>query len=173
MDLVKVVSGGLIAVVLILFGMNQYESYKIDKRANDAIDYIEKNVQNRERIILKGKNDLAMLRTAIATERQKRILEGSPAPILSLHSKKLKENKYNQVIFDHFDWKTDTRKVLNTPYKTCKTKDSTGCWRTFSMDRSYYFYVIATSPEEGALFKVNDNKLECWEEDKSVCKKLE
>ena len=88
-------------------------------------------------IITKARTTVASVRSAIATERQKRILRGNFDPIESVDSGSANGN--DSPIFDNFDGLTTTSKVLEYPLQTCKS-GAVGCWiRTATSRYTYYF----------------------------------
>lgn len=77
-------------------------------------------------VITKARTTVAAVRSAIATERQKRILKGDFLPINSLSSNPAVN------IFDTFNADRDgtTNRVLEYPLGTCTTLGKTrGCWK--------------------------------------------
>ena len=79
-------------------------------------------------IITKAKTQVASIRSAMATERQKRMLKGDFKKISSLHNGKT-------YIFNAFDGNT-SNKVLEYPPLQCKDGE-TACWKY--VDGKYQF----------------------------------
>jgi len=73
-------------------------------------------------VISKAKATIGSIRSAIASERQKRILRGNFDPFTSLGG----TTGYDKVLFDFFDG--GAIRVLEYGVKSCKTASSTGCW---------------------------------------------
>lgn len=92
MNLPKVIGGTLVAIVLVVFGMNQYESYKLNSKANDTINQIESNMQEAENrledesVIANANSTIASVKSAIVSERQSRLITGDSSYIQSLSS---------------------------------------------------------------------------------------
>jgi len=88
-------------------------------------------------VIAKARTTVASVRSAIATERQKRILRGDFTPITSVDSGSANGN--DQPIFDKFDGVTTTSDVLEYPLQTCVSGSTSGCWlRTAASRYTYY-----------------------------------
>ncbi len=105
----------------------------------------------------KAASELASVRSALATERQKRILRGDTDPITSLGN-----------VFTNFSAAKDgsTPKVLDYPPTVCSGSQK-GCWTSSGTS---YIYRFADSGD--AKFKLVNSKLEC-DNDASDCAKLE
>lgn len=92
MDIVKTGLAVVIAGAVVMIGLNQYEEYKLKKKANDVIEKVEeygaKETANldRQEIIAKGRSDVAAIRSAIVSERQMRLLKGDSTFISKLSS---------------------------------------------------------------------------------------
>ena len=109
--------------------------------------------------ISKASSELAAVRSALSTERQKRILRGDTDPITSLGS-----------VFTNFSAAADnsTPVVLSYPPTACAS-GATGCW-TANVDSKTYVYSF---PDTGdAKFKLDNNRLVC-DDDAADCAKLE
>ena len=136
MDFIKVVGGGLIAVVLVLFGMNQYQSYKINKKANDAVEAIEKNIKislDKDKEITKARTLIAAIQSSVVTERQKRILNGDFTEITDLSS--------GDGVFTNFnaDKNGNSNVVLSYPPKDCEIEGIfSHCWKGSGMLYMYH-----------------------------------
>ena len=105
----------------------------------------------------KAASVLAAARSALATERQKRILRGDFAAITSMGN-----------VFTTFSAAADgsTPAVMNQPPKVCGGGDK-GCW---SNSGTSYTYTFADSGD--AKFKLEGNKLVC-DDSTTDCKRLE
>ena len=100
-----------------------------------------------EAYISKASNVLASVRTALSTERQKRILRGDTAAIGDLGN-----------VFTNFSAAADgtTPKVLQYPPKVCVAGD-TSCWTRVSATSYRYTFPDASV----ANFTLAASKLEC------------
>ncbi|MBT8348897.1 MAG: hypothetical protein HKP62_05580, partial [Sulfurovum sp.] len=91
------------------------------------------------------------VRSAIATERQKRILRGDFTAIGDLAL----AGGNNQPIFDFFDG-NNTLPVLEYPIRSCASGAS-GCW-TATSDTQYTY----TMPVSGTVvFTLSNNRFDC------------
>jgi general secretion pathway protein G len=111
-------------------------------------------------VITKARNTVAAVRSAMATERQKRILRGDFTPITSLHSG-------TSYVFNAFDGNTSFP-VLEYPVAVCKSGQK-GCWKIGS-GTGKYDYVWPTGSHT-VTFTVNNNRFDCDHTD-SYCKQL-
>ena len=103
----------------------------------------------------KAKATLASVRSAIATERQKRILRGNYTAIGSLRMNK----GHNRPIFDYFDGNsTAGNEVLDYPMRSCKTSSSRGCWVAVT-DAKAYYYRMSSGPN--VKFTLDKNHFTC------------
>jgi general secretion pathway protein G len=112
---------------------------------------------SEEAMISKASSQLASVRSALSTERQKRILQGDFSEITSLGN-----------VFTTFSAAADgaTRVVLQYPPTACAGASSKGCWT--NSGQSYVYNL----PDSGdAKFKLENNKLLC-DGDAADCKKL-
>ncbi len=106
-------------------------------------------------IITKARATVASVRSAIATERQKRILRGDFNPITSVDSGSA--GTANSPIFDRYDNNTSANRVLEYPLTTCKS-GATGCW--LKQSNGVYRYYL---PYGGtyADFNVSNSRMDC------------
>jgi len=80
MSLLKVGVGFLILIVLGVFGLNQYESYKLNSKANNAIEHFTDDIKKKEselnekKAIAKCKMTISSIKSAIMNDRQEKIL---------------------------------------------------------------------------------------------------
>ena len=104
----------------------------------------------------KASSELATVRAALSTERQKRILRGDTADIASLGT-----------VFSSFSGTalSPASPVLQYPPTACST-GQTGCWTGSGTTYTYYFVDSGS-----AVFELAGNKLECAAS--SDCSKLE
>jgi general secretion pathway protein G len=106
---------------------------------------------------------LSSVRSALATERQRRILRGKFISISDLG-----EGSY---AFSYFDGNTSGRKVLQYPVKNCVAGTSTACWdRDSTVDPKTYTYRFPQSGD--AKFKLENNNLIC-DDTAADCAELE
>jgi len=109
--------------------------------------------------MVKGKNTLASVRSAITTERQKRILRGDFDPIEDLGDETHAFNKFKE---------GSKSELLAFPEKNCDT-GQTGCWSRQSA--TTYVYKFADSADGDAKFKLENNKLVC-DNDNADCAQI-
>ncbi len=104
-------------------------------------------------IITKAIATIGSVRSAIATERQKRILRGSFVDITSLGGTAGNDKD----LFDWFDGNTTGSRVLEYPIRSCASSAS-GCWSKTS-DSTYVY----TMPTSGAAvtFTFSGNRFTC------------
>ena len=120
--------------------------------------------------ITKAIATVASVRSAISTERQKRVLRGDFTPIFKLSN----QSGYNKDIFDAFDG-TTTNPVLEYSFKSCSSASSTGCWRetvtgTVGSPVSEYTYSMPTSGT--AVFSLSNNRFNCKVATDTNCQEL-
>ena len=116
--------------------------------------------------VSKAKSTLASVRSAIATERQKRILKGDFTPITDL----AKTHGANQMIFDAFDANTSNA-VLEYSPRACKNASQRGCW--ISHSATSYVYRMPISGD--VTFTLGNQRLTCDPDDAATgkyCKRL-
>lgn len=113
-------------------------------------------VTRDDAIITKAQTTVASVRSAISTERQKRILRGDFTAISSVDSGQA--NGSDKPIFDHFDGSTTTSEVLEFPLRTCKSGETSGCWLRTAPSR-YTYYMPHNS--DTVVFDSNGSRFEC------------
>ncbi|RLA75845.1 MAG: hypothetical protein DRG78_20165 [Epsilonproteobacteria bacterium] len=90
MDLIKGGAIALVGVVVAITGMNQYESYKLNSRANDAIDTIKEKVDNQQKedfAIVKCSSKISGIRSSLAILKAEAFLDGTDLfPLSSISS---------------------------------------------------------------------------------------
>jgi len=122
-------------------------------------------------IITTAKTTISSIRSALATEKQRRILSGNFQSIFRLN----KVNGYNQPIFDALD--TDRNNpVLEYPLTSCENSIDEGCWiesRVGSKTSfiSEYTYIIPSTKEK-VIFTLVNNKFNCKTPTQNGCKEL-
>ena len=107
----------------------------------------------------KARSTLASVRSAMATERQKRILRGDGATPISDLSLAHGGDAWNTPIFDYFDGNTSLP-ILDYPPLTCKSStQKQSCWRSGAADKFNYFMSDGTKVQ----FTITEgrNTLEC------------
>jgi len=138
---------------------------------------IPKFAMNRDdAIVANAKTTISSIRSALATEKQRRVLSGNFQSIYSLS----KVIGYNKDIFDGFDKDPNTntyRSVLEYPLISCKDGNAVGCWRQTSMGSlknaiSQYEYVMPESKSHKARFELKNNKFNCKSSTDKYCQKL-
>ena len=91
--------------------------------------------------ISKAKSTVAAVRNAIATEHQKRILQGDYTSFSDLAY----ANGADKPIFDFFDGDNSVgNEVIQYPPRACKNATAQGCWIS-SADTTYTYRMPATS----------------------------
>jgi general secretion pathway protein G len=115
-------------------------------------------------IISKATSIISSVRSALATEKQRRVLSGNFTPITTLSS----ETGYNEVIFDAFNGDTD-KPVLEYPLQSCLDRDAEGCW--IDNGRSSYTYIMPSTQTE-VDFVVANNKFNCDDPSQDECATL-
>ncbi len=127
---------------------------------------IPKFAMNRDNAIMaKAKNTVASVRSALATERQKHILQGEFGAIDQLSSVTLAgENKY---IFDGFDGNV-SNPVLSYSLSVCKVAADTACWYMPDED-TYRFNLPLTGNVD---FIITGSKFVCKDSTEQGCKDL-
>ena len=116
-------------------------------------------VNRDDAVIAKSKALVASVRSAIATERQKRILRGDFDPIFRLTD----SATLGDPIFNAIDTNTTNSVLAYAPF-SCETATSTGCWRetttgTAGSPTSVYTYNM---PVVGSVvFTLNNNRFNC------------
>ena len=108
----------------------------------------------------KAKATLASVRSAVATERQKRMLQGKyDDPISDLGNA-----TYAFSVFDN----DSNKSVLDYPIANCSGDSSSACWKR--VDATHYRYQF-TSASDAAKFKLFKNRFDC-DDDTADCAKL-
>lgn len=131
---------------------------------------VPKLVMNRDdAIITKAKATVSAVRSALATQRQKRILKGDFDKIYQLSSSSALDTR----IFDALDGNT-SNPVLEYGPISCKTAGRDGCWEvtTLGTDGGTAVYTF-NMPTTGTpvVFTLDNNRFDCTESDAN-CKKL-
>ena len=131
---------------------------------------IPKLALNRDdAIISKAKTTVAAVRTALATERQKRILRGDFDPIYKLSSTSTAGN----AIFDAFDGNTSNPALEYAP-NSCNSSGLDGCWEVTTLGTvggtaQYTFNMPVTG---SVVFELTANRFECQTPSNANCKLL-
>ena len=116
-------------------------------------------------VITKARATIGSVRSAIATERQKRILRGEFTPITSVDSGSA--NSDDSPIFDNFDGVTTTSKVLEYALQTCKS-GAKGCWKRTAASKYTYYLPYGSGT---VVFDSNGSRFDCVTNDAN-CKLL-
>ncbi len=77
-------------------------------------------------VITKAMTTIASVRSALSTERQKRILRGEFDPLTAIDTGTA--NAEGDTIFDHYDGDVNESLVLQYPITSCSSATSRGCW---------------------------------------------
>ena len=85
----------------------------------------------------KAKSTIAAVRSAISTERQKRILRGDVTDTIT----DLQYSRtWNKPIFDYFD-NNNTLPILEYPIRSCKSSEARrSCWASYGGHKDRYYY---------------------------------
>ena len=122
-------------------------------------------------IMVKAKATVGSVRSAVATERQKRILRGNFDTIATLTSNTTAGN----AVFDAFDSNTSNT-VLEYAPLSCATATSTSCWRETitaagtTASPTKYTFNLPTSGD--VVFLLRNNRFECETPTDQYCKEL-
>ena len=122
-------------------------------------------------IMAKAKATVSSIRSAVATERQKRILRGDFTKISKLSSSTTAGN----AVFDGFDGNA-SNPVLAYPPLSCATASATSCWRETtagdgtSASPTKYTFNLPTSG--GVVFVLIDNRFNCETPSGTYCQEL-
>ena len=123
-------------------------------------------MSKNDAIMTKAKTTVASIRSAVATERQKRILRGEFTPITKLSSTTVA----GAAIFDGFDANTSNPVLEHAPL-SCATATSTSCWRISSAGtpRKYTFNLPTSG---GVTFVLDNNRFDCKIPTNQDCREL-
>jgi len=116
-------------------------------------------VSRNDAVVVKAKTTVSSIRSAISSERQKRIMRGDFNTIYKLSS----SSDLNKPIFDAFDGDS-ANSVLEYPPLSCETATTKGCWRetttgTTSSRISKYTFNMPTSGS--VVFTLQNNRFDC------------
>ena len=128
---------------------------------------IPKFAMNRDdAVVTKAKTTVSAIRSAVASERQKRILSGNFDKIYRLAS----DNGNDKPIFDAFDGNT-SNPVLEYPLQSCKNDNATGCWKETGSGTDWkYTYRMPVSGS--VVFKLENNRFDCEDPADANCIEL-
>ena len=117
-------------------------------------------------IMTKAKATVGSIRSAVSTERQKRILRGEFTSITKLST----TTTAGAAIFDGFEGNA-SNPVLEYAPLSCATATSTSCWRisATATPRKYTFNLPTTG---GVTFILNNNRFDCETPTNQYCKEL-
>ena len=127
-------------------------------------------VNRDDAVIAKAKATVSAVRSALATERQKRILRGDFTPIYKLSSSATLGNP----IFDAFDGNT-TNSVLAYAPVSCATDNLDGCWKVTTegtVDGTTAVYTFNMPLTGTAVFELTGNRFNCQDTSDLDCQKL-
>jgi len=116
-------------------------------------------------IMTKAKATIGSVRSAIATERQKRILRGDFTAIGKLSY----ESTLGKPIFDGFDG-NQSNPVLEYAPSSCATSSSTSCWFETTGTPTKYTFNLPTSDK--VVFVLQNNRFDCETPTNQYCKEL-
>jgi len=99
---------------------------------------------------------VASVRSALATERQKRILRGDFTAITAVDGT-VDATANNMLIFDFFD-NVDTDRVLEYPIRTCASSTVRGCW--IGLASNEYRYRMPQNAND-VDFNITNSRFDC------------
>ncbi len=111
----------------------------------------------------KAKATLASVRSAISTERQKRILQGKFKPLTDLGDSTYAFNTFGDADGDTAD------EVLDYPVPNCASNSSSHCWKRITGTTYRYQF---TSSSDAANFSLANNRLDCSDTDTAKCQMI-
>lgn len=120
----------------------------------------------------KAQSEIMAVRSALATERQKRILRGDTTSIISLSCTSSSCPPTPTYAFDHFspDQDNNYTAVIDYPIKACVSGQK-ACWKVgTSNGKKTYKYQFIDSGE--AIFILDNNRLSCKAGDETDCEKI-
>lgn len=126
-------------------------------------------VNRNDAIIAKAKATVSAVRSALAIERQKRILRGDFTEIYQLSS----SSAVDSPIFNALDGNT-SNPVLEYAPISCKTAGRDGCWEVTTLGAAGTSAVYAFNmPMTGTpvVFTLDNNRFDCTSTD-AICRKL-
>jgi len=118
-------------------------------------------------IITKAVSTVSAVRSAMATERQKRILRGDFTAITAVDGT-VTPTAVGVDIFDFFD-NADNDEVLEYPLKTCASATARGCW--IGLANNEYRYRLPHN-NENVDFNISSSRFECKLPNSDNCKLL-
>jgi general secretion pathway protein G len=116
-------------------------------------------VNRDDAVVARAKSEVASIRSALATERQKRILTGTFTPIFKLSS----SVTAGAPVFDAFDGNV-SKPVLEYAPLSCSSTTSQECWRETTTGTvgspisQYTFYMPVTGT---VVFTLANNRFDC------------
>jgi general secretion pathway protein G len=117
--------------------------------------------------ITKARATISSVRSALSTERQKRILRGDFSNISNLAY----DNGNNKPIFDYFDGNnTAGHEVLEYPLRSCVDSSARGCWKASSSSDRYLYRMPHNATN--VRFDLSNNRLVCHNPNNADCKLL-
>ena len=115
---------------------------------------VPKLAMNRDdATITNAQSTISSVRSAIATEKQRRVLSGNFTAITELST----NTNYDSFIFDGFDGDS-TSPVLGYPPLSCEDANERGCWKA-SGSGSYIYRMPDTSADVD--FVLENNRFNC------------
>ena len=111
----------------------------------------------------KARATLASVRSALSTERQKRILRGELRAITDLG-----DDDHAFKTFSDADGDTEDT-VLDYPIPNCASDSSSHCWKRITGTTYRYQF---TSSTDAANFSLASNRLDCSDDDPAKCQQI-
>ena len=128
--------------------------------------------------LAKAQSEVATIRSALATERQKRVLRGDFTPIISLSRTSGNGDSFTgnpPNAFDHFSQDQDLNNaaVFQYPVRACVDASARGCWsRTATTaDTESFEFRFLNASEGKADFILQNNRFDCNNDD-ADCQKI-
>ncbi len=135
-----------VVVILVLFGMNQYESYKLNKKANDALEGVEKALKSSADKAKESQtvnSVVTFVNAYVGMERQMNLLNGDGDKMIELNG--------DGGIFSN---------VLEKPVKGCIEDGlDSQCWEHAGAE---YIYKTSEGGEYPIKFRFNNKRLVCF-----------
>ncbi len=106
--------------------------------------------------ITKATTTVASVRSALATERQKRILRGDFTPLVSLGG----STGTNKVLFERYDNDVNASRILEYPIRSCSSASTRGCWEWLT-NTTYEYRMPQNTNDVLFTLDINAFRLTC------------
>jgi general secretion pathway protein G len=111
-------------------------------------------------VITKASTTIASLRSALSTERQKRILRGNFDDLISLGG----STGTDKTLFEYFDNNSSASRILEYPVQSCSSSTDRGCW-DWKTNTTYDFRMPHNTNDVTFTLDVDKFRLTCDEDD--------